>query len=94
VIREGGCEGLPGVRAIGLWLASRDVAQVSTNIEDPGAASPATVVATIRRHAEVAGAELVGLAPERALRDFPDDVALRNPATVEQALVRTPRGND
>ena len=36
-IREGGEEGLPGVRAIGLELAARGgVAQVSVNVEDPG----------------------------------------------------------
>ena len=34
-IREGGSEGLAGVRAIGLWLAGRGVAQVSCNVEDP-----------------------------------------------------------
>ena len=35
LIREGGAEGLPGVRAIGLELTARGgVAQVSTNVED------------------------------------------------------------
>ena len=34
LIREGGAEGLAGVRAIGLWLDARGVAQVSTNVED------------------------------------------------------------
>src|SRR5207248_4156555 len=34
-IREGGGEGLPSLRALGLWLAERGVAQVSMNLEDP-----------------------------------------------------------
>ena len=33
-IREGGAEGLPGVRALGLQLAGSGLVQVSTNIED------------------------------------------------------------
>ena len=48
-IREGGEEGLPGVRAIGLELPARGgVAQVSLNVEDHGAAPLATVVAADR----------------------------------------------
>ena len=84
VIREGGEEGLPGVRAIGVQLAH--AAQVSTNVEDHRAASPADVVAAVRRHAPVAAAELVALAPAAALRDFPADVALHNRATIEERL--------
>ena len=84
LIREGGPEGLPGVRAIGVQLAH--AAQVSTNVEDHRAATPADVVAAVRRHAPVAAAELVALAPEAALRDFPADVALRNRATIEERL--------
>ena len=85
-IREGGSEGLAGVRAIGLWLAGRGVAQVSCNVEDPARCTPATVLAAVARHARVAEAELVGLAPEAALRDFPDGVVLRGRATIEGAL--------
>ena len=69
LIREGGAEGLPGVRAIGVQLAH--AAQVSTNVEDHRAATPADVVAAVRRHAPVAAAELVALAPEAALRGLP-----------------------
>jgi glutamate formiminotransferase len=76
-IREGGAEGLPGLRAIGLELASRrGVAQVSCNVEDPGATSLAAVVDAVRRHAQVSRGELVGLAPQVALEDFPSDVPL------------------
>lgn len=90
-IREGGDEGLPGVRAIGLWLARSGVAQVSTNIEDPEQTSPAAVVAAVARHAPVLGAELVGLTPAAAFDDFPADVALRGYATIEDALHRGAR---
>ena len=53
LIREGGAEGLPGVRAIGVQLAH--AAQVSTNVEDHRAATPADVVAAVRRHAAGGG---------------------------------------
>ncbi len=87
-IREGGEEGLPGVRAIGLWLTQLGLAQVSTNVEDHRRASPAAVVAAVARRAPVVGAELVGLAPRAAFADFPDDVALRGYETIEDALHR------
>jgi glutamate formiminotransferase/glutamate formiminotransferase/formiminotetrahydrofolate cyclodeaminase len=73
LIREGGAEGLPGLRAIGLELGG-GVAQVSMNIERPFEMTLATVVSAVRGHAEVASAELVGLAPRAALEDFPDEV--------------------
>jgi glutamate formiminotransferase / 5-formyltetrahydrofolate cyclo-ligase len=85
-IREGGTDGLPGVRAIGLHLQSTGTIQVSTNIEEPGRASAADVVAAIRRIAGVRAAELVALAPAAALEGFPEDVPLRNRATIEGTL--------
>jgi glutamate formiminotransferase len=87
-IREGGETGLPGVRAIGVWLQNRGRAQVSTNIEDPSAASPAAVISAVQRLAAVDSAELVGLAPEAALRDFPEQVPLHGRDTIEAALAR------
>ena len=84
LIREGGEEGLPGVRAIGVQLAH--AAQVSTNVEDHRAATPADVVAAVRRHAPVAAAELVALAPARALAGFPEDVPMHGRATIEERL--------
>jgi len=76
-IREGGGEGLPGVRALGIELAARGgIAQVSMNVEDPAAVPLAVVVAAVRRHAEVSAGELVGLAPRAALAGFPADVPL------------------
>jgi glutamate formiminotransferase len=86
-IREGGTDGLPGVRALGLTLAARDgVAQVSTNVEDHLAVPLHRLVAAVARHARVAGCELVGLAPRAAFAGFPDDVPVRNRRTVEDAL--------
>ncbi len=74
--------GLPGVRAIGVKLATRGVAQVSTNVHDPLRVPLAEVVAAVRSAAEslgasVSAAELVGLAPAAALEGFPADVELR-----------------
>ncbi len=71
-IREGGAEGLPGVRAIGLWLEHRRVAQVSTNVEDHRATPLSALVAAIARHAAPVRGELVGLAPRAAFDGFPD----------------------
>jgi len=86
LIREDGPEGLPGLRAIGLWLNQSDLAQVSTNVEDHVATPLAAVVAAVARHAPVAGAELVGLAPRGAFEGFPEDVPLRGYATIEDSL--------
>lgn len=76
LIRESGSEGLPGVRAIGLWLERRGIAQVSTNIEDHHATTLADVLAAVSRHAVVARVELVGLAPRAAFEGFPDRVPI------------------
>jgi glutamate formiminotransferase len=94
-VREGAPDGLTGVRAIGLWLPGRNVAQVSTNVEDHRATPLAELVAAVAGHAalagaELAGAELVGLAPREALADFPPALALRGHATIEDALARGP----
>jgi glutamate formiminotransferase len=87
-IREGGGNGLPGVRAIGLQLERQGLVQVSTNVEEHTLATPADVVAAVARHAQVAGAELVGLAPAAAFAGFPDDVPLRGLRTLEAVLAR------
>jgi glutamate formiminotransferase len=79
LIREGGAEGLPGLRAIGVQLRTARasaVAQVSMNVERPLEVPLRAVVQAVRRHAEVAAAELVGLAPQAALAGFPTDVAM------------------
>lgn len=85
-IREGGPDGLPAVRAIGLWLSQRGVAQVSINLEDHRATSLAEVLEAVRRHAAVEVAELVGLAPAEAFAGFPADLPVNNRATIEDAL--------
>lgn len=89
-IREGGSEGLPSVRAIGLWLTGRDVAQVSMNIEDHRQVPLAEVVAAIARSAEVGEAELVGLAPRSAFAGFPADIPVRNKRLIEDVLEAAP----
>ncbi|HTR72602.1 MAG TPA: hypothetical protein VMG80_03325 [Solirubrobacteraceae bacterium] len=80
LIREGGAEGLPGVRAIGVELAATGgappAAQVSMNVERPLELPLATVLGHVRAHAQVVSAEIVGLAPEVALEGFPPDVPI------------------
>ncbi len=89
LIREGGAEGLPGVRAIGVAL-SGGAGQVSMNIERPLDVPLALVLEAVRRHRPVRAAELVGLAPRAALDGFPPDVPLQDfdPArhVIENAL--------
>jgi glutamate formiminotransferase / 5-formyltetrahydrofolate cyclo-ligase len=85
-IRAGSASGLPGVRAIGLELVHQRIVQVSTNVEDPLAVPLAAVVRAVARHARVAGAELVGLAPRAALEGFPEDVALKGRRVLEEVL--------
>jgi glutamate formiminotransferase len=87
LIREGGAEGLSGVRAIGVRLGG-DVAQVSMNIERPFDTPLALVLARVRAHAPVASAELVGLAPRAAFADFPDDVPLPRFVPAAQLIER------
>ncbi|HEX4115858.1 MAG TPA: hypothetical protein VHY18_08290 [Solirubrobacteraceae bacterium] len=77
LIREGGAHGLGGVRAIGVALSGKGaVAQLSMNIERPLELPLCAVVEAVREHAEVASAELVGLAPRAAFEGFPKDVPL------------------
>lgn len=75
-IRESAAGGLPGLRAIGVALRAGTVAQVSTNVERPLELPLRAVVEAVREHADVAAAEIVGLAPRRALDGFPADVPL------------------
>jgi glutamate formiminotransferase len=87
LLRESGPEGLPALRAIGLSLHAReDVAQVSCNVEDHEALPLAELLAAVERHAVVAEAELVGLAPEAAFAGWPERVPIRNRATIEERL--------
>lgn len=95
-LREAG-GGLPGVRAIGLRLASGRT-QVSTNVHDPLAVPLGVVVERVRELAAPLGArpveaELVGLVPEAALVGYPADVPIRDfdPAerTIEARLAIT-----
>jgi glutamate formiminotransferase / 5-formyltetrahydrofolate cyclo-ligase len=72
------------VRALGLQLSH--TVQVSTNIEDHRRVTAAEVVALVRKHAPVTGAELVAPAPRAALENFPQDVPLRGPRPLEDHL--------
>jgi len=74
-IREGGADGLPGLRAIGVMLGDGR-AQVSMNVERPLELTLARVVEAVRAHAELDSAELVGLAPAASFADFPADLPI------------------
>jgi len=75
--------GLPGVRAMGLYLPEAGIAQVSMNLEDSRSTPPWVVMHAVRREAdrlgvELGASELVGLMPRRALGDVdPEELGLR-----------------
>ncbi len=90
-IREGGSTGFPGLRALGVWLGERGVAQVSMNVEDYLSAPLAAVVEAIAKRAALTGAELVGLAPRAALEGFPADLPFDSSGAIEDALAAAPK---
>jgi glutamate formiminotransferase len=64
--------GLPHVKALGLWLASRGIAQVSMNLTDFEVTPPHVVLDRIREECrrygvEITGTEIIGLLPGRVL---------------------------
>ncbi len=66
--------GFPCVKAMGVELKARNLAQVSMNLTDFETASLTTVFDAVAREAaahgvQVAGSEIVGLVPRRALED-------------------------
>jgi len=75
--------GLPAVRAMGVALAGRGLAQVSMNLLDYRVTPPAAAFAAVAALAELAGArvagsEIVGLVPAAALAGVdPADLLLR-----------------
>ncbi len=75
LVREGGEHGLPGLRAIGVELAG-GVAQVSMNVERPLELALFEVIDAVERHAPLASAELVGLAPRAAFDGFPAELPM------------------
>ncbi len=77
-IREGGAEGIAGLRAIGIELHTRErTAQVSMNVERPDEVSLASIVEAIARHADVSAAEIVALVPRAVLEGFPAEIEIR-----------------
>jgi glutamate formiminotransferase / 5-formyltetrahydrofolate cyclo-ligase len=95
-VRESG-GGLPAVRAMGVYLASRDRAQVSMNLVDFRQTPILKALDRVRREAEALGArvaetEIIGLVPEEAalavVRDALHLPELRADRLLEGALRR------
>ncbi len=86
-VRESG-GGLPAVRAMGVYLASRGLAQVSMNLVDYRRTSMLRALERVRQEAEVLGArvlesEVIGLVPEEAVRGLtPEALLLPGPFPV------------
>jgi glutamate formiminotransferase / 5-formyltetrahydrofolate cyclo-ligase len=79
-VRESG-GGLPAVRAMGVYLASRDRAQVSMNLVDFRRTSMLTAFERVRQQAEALGtrvieSEVIGLVPEEAARGLTPEALL------------------
>jgi glutamate formiminotransferase len=75
--------GLPCVRAMGVYLAARGLAQVSTNLIDYARTPPLTVFERVREEAarrdiDILESEIVGLVPRAALPERPAE-SLRLP---------------
>jgi glutamate formiminotransferase len=92
--------GLPGVRALGLAMASRRQVQVSMNLVDLPRTGVEAAVTAVRERArrelaEVASVELVGLVPRRELErcsaGFRAWAGLDGDAAVENRIGRGPR---
>jgi glutamate formiminotransferase / 5-formyltetrahydrofolate cyclo-ligase len=75
LIREGGEQGMPGLRAIAVELTG-GVPQVSMNVERPFELPLAEIVRVVSRQAPLASAQLVGLAPTVAFEGFPADLPI------------------
>lgn len=83
--------GLPGVKALGLWIASRNQAQVSTNLTDYRRTSLVRLFETADRHARdlgtsVSSSEIVGLVPGDAL-DMAAAARLRLEKPVSESIL-------
>jgi glutamate formiminotransferase len=80
-VRESG-GGLPGVRAMGLYLPEAGMMQLSMNLEDTWETPVGVVMRVVRREAERLGialgdSELVGMIPRHALgRESPESLGL------------------
>jgi glutamate formiminotransferase len=90
-IRESG-GGLPAVRALGVYLASRGRAQVSMNLVDFRRTPVLTALDRVRREAEALGArvvetEVIGLLPEEAVLGVVRD-ALQLPGFGSRSVLR------
>jgi glutamate formiminotransferase / 5-formyltetrahydrofolate cyclo-ligase len=85
-IREGGTQGLSGVRAIAVQLTNPDRPQVSINVEDYQLTPLRTVIEAIEQHTAIARAELVGLPPRAALGGLPAHIEVANRRFLEEAL--------
>lgn len=95
-VRESG-GGLPAVRAMGVYLASRGRAQVSMNLVDYRRTPVLRVLERVREEAAAMGtrvleSEVIGLIPEEAVRGVtPEDLLLPGPLPLlEERLRSTP----
>ena len=72
-------DGMRGVKAIAVWLESRGIAQVSTNVTEPTAVGLREVFAFVAKEAEAAGvevleSELIGALRSENVPECPPDV--------------------
>lgn len=91
--------GLPAVKALGMWVEERGVAQVSMNLVDYTRTSMATVYRAIeseagRKNVTIRSSEIVGMVPRAAFQDpWIHDLRLttfRPDQIIENKVLKTP----
>jgi len=85
--------GLRGVRALALWLPTRERIQISMNLEDPEVQSPATVFAALEERVVVRGGvvvetEIIGMLPDALLASAAERYYRLEPGTTQRMLSR------
>jgi glutamate formiminotransferase len=85
--------GLPGVRALALYLPRRDALQLSMNLEDPVATSPAAVFDQLERLVQERGGrvvetEVIGLMPDELVVSVAEQRMRLQPGTADRLLSR------
>jgi glutamate formiminotransferase len=78
LLREGGADGLAGLRVLAFELRDQGFLQLSFNLEDPDRTGLGQLVAAVRDRHEVESGELIGLAPRRYIDEIPDDLPMPN----------------
>ena len=76
LMRDGGEQGLPGVKALAFELQGQGFIQLSFNLERPNEAGIDAVTDFVSSRHQVVAGELIGLAPERYIAAIPSELPM------------------